>query len=563
MTRVKSVIAGGILATLGVLPASGQGQFDTIFLNGSILDGTGNPWFRADVGIRADKIAAVGDLHEARAHRIIDATGLVVVPGFIDIHSHADDSEYGDDGLRSADPRRRAAPSLVRQGITTVVVNQDGWMVESGIAAQRAIYDSLGIGPNVAMMVGHNVIRRQVMGDDHRREATDDEIQHMRALVRGGMEAGAVGLSTGLEYVPGRWSTTGEVVALVHEIVPFGGVYIAHQRSEAVAPMWWRPSQHAENPLTGLDALRETIHIAETTGATVVATHIKTRGESFRGKSDEAVRLIEEARARGLSVYADQYPYTTSGSDGSTVLLPMWALTSDTESDDFRAALKQTLADTSLATNVARDVAHLMAFRGGPQNIRVFEFPDSSVIGLSLAELAKRLGLDPLDIPVWLQINGFADRPGGARLRSFSMSENDLATFAAQPWVATASDGGIAVAEDDSASVHIRYYGTFPRKIAEYAMKQNLMTVAEAIRSSTSLPAQIIGLTDRGLVRTGMQADIAVLDLDAIGESATFTDPHGYATGVRYVMIGGHFAVDDSETTWSLQGRPVVRSSSE
>ena len=484
-------------------------------------------------------------------------------PGFIDIHSHADDSQYGDEGLRSADPRRRAAPSLVRQGITIVVVNQDGSMAEAGIAAQRATYDSLGIGPNAAVMVGHNVIRRQVMGGDHRREATEDEIQQMRALVRKGMEAGAVGLSAGLEYVPGRWTTAGEVAALVEDIVPFGGVYIAHQRSEAIAPMWWRPSQHRVNPVTWLDALRESIHIAESTGATVVATHIKTRGESFRGNSDEAVRLIEEARARGLSVHADQYPYTTSGSNGNTVLLPLWALASDSESEDFQATLERTLADTSLAAYIARDVTHLMAYRGGPRNIRVFEFPDSTVIGLSLAELAERLGRDPLDIPVWLQQSGFADRPGGARLRSFSMFESKLATFAAQPWVATASDGGIAVAEDDSASVHIRYYGTFPRKIAEYAIQQNLMTVAEAVRSSTSLPAQIMGFTDRGMVRTGMHTDSAVLDLEAIGESATFTDPHRYATGIRYVMIGGRSAVDDSETTWSLEGRSVVRPSFE
>ena len=272
--------------------ADGRPSYDVLIRGGRVLDGTGNPWFRADVAIREGRIAAVEILAGSRADREIDATGLVLVPGFIDIHSHADDSRNGTTGLRSEDARRRAAPNLVMQGITTVVVNQDGRMPEGGTRRQQAEHEALGIGPNAALLAGHGAIRRTVMGTDYRRVATPAEIERMGDLLREEMEAGAFGLSSGLEYVPGRWSTTPELLVLVSVIAPFGGVYIAHQRSEAYAPMWWRPSQGPADVHTLSDALSETIFIGESTGATVVASHLKTKGVNFWGASSLVIEIL-------------------------------------------------------------------------------------------------------------------------------------------------------------------------------------------------------------------------------------------------------------------------------
>ena len=527
--------------------------FDVILRGGHILDGTGNPWFRGDVAIHDDRIAKIGPLLGLEATRVIDVTGLVVVPGFIDIHSHADDSVYGPMGLRSDDASRRAAPSLVMQGITTVVVNQDGRMPDGGIQSQRAEHITLGIGPNAALMAGHNAIRRAVLGSDYRRVSTAEEVEQMSELLRQEIEAGAFGLSSGLEYVPGRWSTTPELVSLVSVIVPYGGVYIAHQRSEAFAPMWWRPSDGPDDAPTLFDALSETIYIGEQTGATVVASHLKARGVDFWGASASVIEEIERARSRGVAIFADQYPYTTSGSDGYVVLIPRWAWEGQGDmAQNLRAVLDNSVRNEALR----RDIVHTIQYRGGAEQIVVFEYPDSTLIGRNLAEIAQDRGIDPVDLVIHLQLEGFSTRPGGARLRAFSMAEQDVAAIAARPWVATASDGGIAV-DSDTASVHLRFYGTFPRKIRRYALEREVISVADAVRSATSLPAQILGLQHRGLIREGFVADIAVLDLNTLGERGTFHDPHHYARGVEYVLVSGDFVVDGGEPTWALPGRSL------
>ena len=428
-------------------------------------------------------------------------------------------------------------------------------MPEGGLWRQRTAHDSLGIGPNAALMAGHNAIRRTVMGTDYRRPATASEIAHMRELLLHEMEAGAFGLSAGLEYVPGRWSNTDELVALVNAIAPLGGVYISHQRSEATSPMWWRPSEHGDDAPTLFDALRETIEIGERTGATVVASHFKAKGVDYWGRSVEAIALVEDARARGVSIYADQYPYTTSGTDGNVVLIPNWASRGD---GGARESLKQVLSDSLGYAALRRDIAHTMRYRGGAEQIIVFEYPDTTLVGMSLVDAARRLRTDPVSLAIKFQLEGFEERPGGARLRGFSMSETDLELIAAQPWVATASDGGIAV-DTDTTNVHIRFYGTFPRKIRHFALEREILSVSDAVRSATSLPAQILRLRHRGLIREGYVADIAVLDLENIGERASFTEPNQYAKGTEYVLVSGEFVVDSGQPTWALPGQSLVR----
>ncbi len=535
--------------------------YDLVVSGGRILDGTGNPWYAADVGIRGDRVAAIGDLTGASAARRIDARGKLVVPGFIDIHSHADDGAREEGGFRDADPRRRAAPNLVMQGVTTVVVNQDGrspWPIRE----QRRRLEEGGIGPNAMLLAGHGTIRREAMGEDVERAATAEEVVRMRALVRQALEEGARGLSAGLEYAPGRWSGTDEVVAMVEEIVPSGGVYISHQRSEGSDPMWYWPSRDAAGPPDLHHSVSETIEIGERTGATVVASHIKAKGEAYRGSSTAIIEMIERARERGVSVYADQYPYDTSGTDGNTVLLPRWAL--DTrrhrqgEVADHTEALRRTLADAEGAAALRQDVAHEISRRGGAERVVVFEHPDRALIGRNLAELAVTRGVEPVEMAIALQLEGDPRRPGGGRLRGFSLYEEDIEAYAAQRWVATASDAGIALLDDDRP-VHARFFGTFPRKIAHYSSTRGVLSLEDAIRSATSLPAQIMRLSDRGVLRVGAFADVAVLDPATLRDAATFSEPYQYPTGVEFVLVNGRLVVDGARPTHALPGRVIAR----
>jgi len=551
-------LAVTLLSAPGML-AQGQ-HFDVLIVGGNVLDGTGNPWTRADIGVIGDRIIAVGHLADATGDRVIDATGKTVTPGFIDIHSHAAGPIYGPRGLRSPDARRRAAPNLVAQGITTLVGNQDGRSVWP-IAKQKAALEELRFGTNTILLVGHGTVRREVMGDDFRRAATTAEIEQMRALVRQGMEDGAYGLSAGLEYVPGRWSTTEEVVALVEEVVPYGGVYISHERSEGADPMWYWPSQSATRPPSLLDAVIETITIGERTGATVVASHIKAKGAHYWGTSQAVIRLINEARARGVAIYADQYPYNTTGSDGSTVLIPEWAFTVDelggqsgqrAQRRDYAAALQAALANDSLAALIRMDIAHEIARRGGAEQVVVMDYPDSAYIGKSIAQLATENGVSHVEMAIELQSRGLSTLRGGARVRGFSLSEYDIEPYAAQPWTATATDGWINLPED--GPTHSRVYGTYPRKIRHYALDRGLLSAGDAVRSATSLPAQILGLEDRGMIKQGHVADLVVLDLSELRDNSTFFEPHQYPSGVDFVLINGTLVVDDGELTWALPG---------
>jgi N-acyl-D-amino-acid deacylase len=551
-------------------PAPAQ-PFDLLIRNGRVFDGTGNPAFPADIGVRDGRIVATGRLGEAAAARVIDAAGRFVAPGFIDIHSHADDGARVRGGFRDEDPRVRAAPNLVAQGITTVVVNHDGrspWP----IAEQRALIEKNQTGPNAMLLVGHGAVRSQVMGLDARRPATADEIARMRLLVRQALEEGAVGLSAGLEYAPGRWSETAELVELAKELPAFDGVYISHQRAEGPDPLWYVPSEHGPGPPTLLDSVRETIEIGERSGARVIASHIKAKGATYWGSSAAAISLIARARQRGVDVWADQYPYPTSGTDGSTVLIPNWAVRGAGEppggggrgagpgagGGNRAEALRATLADPERAKTLRSDVAHEIARRGGADQVIVYEYTDESLYGKPLAEIAKLWSVDPVEAAIRIQLEGLPNRSGGARMRGFSMHEDDLEAFARQPWVATSTDAGISL-PDGPPSTHARFYGSFPRKIRHYALDRGAISVESAIRSSTSLPATIMGLKDRGLIREGMAADLVVFDLATIRDTATFFEPHQYPEGIDYVFVNGVAVVDGGRITGALPGRLITR----
>jgi N-acyl-D-amino-acid deacylase len=545
-----------------LFPASRTGaqqQYDLIIRNGRVLDGTGNPWFPADIGVRGGRIVTVGSLSSATATRTIDASGKYVAPGFIDIHSHADDGSSPRGGFRDSDPRVRSAPNLVSQGITTVVVNHDG-RSPLPIAEQRSLLEKNGIGTNAMLLVGHGSVRSRVMGQDIRRPATADEITRMRALVREALQQGAVGLSAGLEYAPGRWSTTAEVTELARELPAVNGIYISHERSEGSDPLWYVPSQDGPGPVTLLDAVRETIEIGEKSGARVVASHLKAKGANYWGSSAAAISLIERARERGVDVWADQYPYPTSGTDGSTVLIPAWATRAPAGSTQTGRAdnLRRTLADTALAKLLRSDIAHEIARRGGAPNVIVYDYTDKALYGKSLADIAALWKRAPVETAIRIQLDGLPDRAGGARMRGFSMHEMDMELIAKQPWVATSTDGAIALPEE-GPSTHARYYGSFTRKIRHYALDRGVITLEHAIRSSTSLPAQIMRLKDRGQIREGFAADLVVFDLATIRDKATFFEPHQHSEGILYVFVNGVAVVDGTRLTGAMPGKVLVR----
>ena len=540
-------------------------RFDLLLINGKVLDGSGNPWRRADVGIKAGRIAAVGRLPTSDAQRVVDLEGKFVAPGFIDMHSHADGPSGEKDGLRSENPKRRGALNLVSQGITTVVVNQDGGSPES-IAKQRRTLEDRGTGPNVILLVGHNTIRLAALGDDYKRGATPSEVEHMVELLRQGIAEGAYGMSAGLEYVPERWSETSELVSLLSELRETGGVYVVHERASGADPMWFLPSRDPAGPPTMLDSIREAIAIAEATGVPTVATHVKVRGADYWGSNGAIIQLIRTARSRGVEIWLDQYPYSTTGSDGRTVLIPPWALewdrwdatgTQDAEERDYAALLRSALSDDSFRERLERDIRREITRRGGADGIFLFEYPDASQVGRSLEQFAAARGVSPVEAAIVLQLEGFPDRPGGARLRGFSLAELDVEPLAAQPFTLTASDAGVALVEEN-LPVHARFYGTFPRKIRRYAIERGVLTVADAVRSSTSLPAQVLRLHDRGLIRAGLVADLIVFDLDRIRDRATFTEPHQFSEGIDLVLVAGTAVVEDGRLTEALPGRVIT-----
>lgn len=542
-------------------------EYDLLILNGRVMDGSGNPWFYQDVAIKDGKIVKLGLLKDAKATEVIDARGKIVSPGFIDIHSHADGPRGEFDGIRMDNHEMKAAHNLVMQGITTLVVNHDGRSPES-IADQIAQLEENGTGPNVGVMVGHNSIRYRALGEDFRRLATEEEINKMKDFIREGMEAGALGLSAGLEYVPGRWSNTEEVVALVGSLKPWGGVYIVHERASGSDPMWFLPSRGGPKT-TMLENIEEIIEVADRTGVPSCATHIKVKGADYWGVSTAIVNLIQTARNRGVDVWADQYPYNTTGSDGSTELIPGWAIERDrwrssltgNSADNggpettFKSALTRVLENDEQRRKLELDIKREIERRGGPENIIIFDYPKEDWIGKSIAQVAEEQEMSLVQLAITMQMEGYPDRPGGARLRGFSLSEMDIEILAQQPWVITATDAGIAGPERNP--VHARYYGTFPRKIAWYAKHRKVISVEHAIRSSTSLPAQFLGLKDRGLIKEGYHADIVIFDLDDIKDEATFFEPHQYPTGIEQVLIGGEYMIKDGQLTKNLPGKVI------
>ena len=560
----------GLLATASLLAALTPSfvvaqTFDILIRNGRVLDGTGNPARRADLGVVGDRITAIGDLSAATASRTIDATGLYVSPGFIDVHSHADRA------LASDDVEGRIAPNLVAQGITTVVMGADGRNPNWPIVDEIAAYRSLGVALNIVPMVGHGTVRGMVMGDDYERPATDEEIAAMRELVRQGMEDGAWGLGAGPEYRPGRFSTTEEIIALAQVVADYDGFYYSHQRSQSPLPLWQTPSIVHGWRLTGTDGMKETIRIGRETGIRVVGSHIKAKGPTMWGQSARDVMLIDRARAEGVQVYLDQYPYETFGG-GSADVIPPWAYAppgTDRSGgrddpdwrglmDNYKESLRQNLADPTIHDDLVKDIEYVLDLQGGAdRHIIVVSPADESLIGQTLAEVAVANNRTAVEQLVEFALSSTPPNRSGVRFRPVAGSAYDVENYMRQVYTATSTDAGVSL--QPRAGQHPRYYGSYPRKLAYYARERGVISLPFAIRSSTGLPAQIVGLTDRGVIRVGAMADLVIFDYETVQDRATILSPDEYPDGMRYVMVNGEFTLDDGQLTRRLPGRVLNR----
>ena len=505
-----------------------QPVFDVLIQNGRVMDGSGNPWLSADVGITEGRIAAVGRLPGARATTVIDAAGRLVTPGFIDVHSHAAE------GL--ARPALRQGQPLLAQGVTTIVGNPDGGG-PADLAAQRGVLEKGGHGPNVALLIGHAAVRRAVIGGANR-APTPEELERMRGLVRTAMENGAYGLSSGLFYTPGSYATTEEVIALAAAAAELGGLYTSHIRDEA-------------NYNVGvLAAVQEVIRIAEEARAVGIVSHAKALGPDNWGLGHAITHRLGRARARGVQVFTDQYPYEASSTSLRAALLP----------DGVPAPPVEHLADPGAMTLEQRAVferaekvaTENLRRRGGAAAILIAHYrPDPSLEGKSLEQIAAARREPPVRVALELIARQ------APSIVSFNMSEDDIAEIMRQPYTMTSSDGGLVAMHEGKP--HPRNYGAFARKLSRYVRERGTVTLEHAVRSMTSLPASVFGMTDRGVIREGAAADILIFDPASVAERSTYTEPHKLAEGMSYVLVNGEVVIADGKFTPALPGKVLRR----
>jgi N-acyl-D-amino-acid deacylase len=493
-------------------------KLDLLIKGGRVIGGSGAEAKRADVGIRGDKIVFIGDAAKSQisAERTIDASGLIVAPGFIDPHTHTFEDLL--------DEKRKANENYLMQGVTTVITGNDG----GGPVNVRETFEKWqrqGIGTNAALLVGHGSVRRQVMGMSDA-APTAEQLERMKALVRKAMNEGALGLSTGLYYSPGSYSKTEEVIELAKVAAERGGIYDSHMRDES------------SYTIGLLGSIQETIRIGREARIAVNISHIKALGTDVWGKSKEAIAMINKARAEGIRVTADQYPYTASGTGLSAALVPRWAEVGG------GAEFRKRIDDPQVRPRLIAEMEANLRRRGGPESLLITSSRDKAIVGKTLGAIAKQLNKSPVEAALEMI------KAGPAGVASFNMSEQDIENFMRQEWVMTGSDG---------SGGHPRKYGTYPKKLREYVYKKKLITLPFAIRASSKLVAETFGLRERGELKAGYFADVIVFDEKTVADRATYEQPELLATGMRYVIVNGKLAVDDGKYTSALAGQPIRR----
>ena len=491
---------------------------DILIAGGSVVDGTGSPARRADVGVAGDRIVFVGDAAAAHvsAARTIDAAGLVVTPGFIDSHTHA--------AADLSNAKRKSNLDYLMQGVTTVVTNNDGGGPVD-IARQLAAWRTNGIGTNAAVFVGFGSVRQALLGMSA--DAPNArQLDSMRALVSRGMDAGAIGLSTGLFYAPQSYANTDEVVALATVAAAKGGLYDTHLRDES------------SYSIGLIGAVNEAIQIGREAHMPVQISHIKALGADVWGESDSVIALMKRARAEGVNVFGCQYPYTASGTSLGASLLPRWAEVGGIDT------LRARVTDSALRAKLLAEMAENLRRRGGASTLLVTATRDSSILGKRLDEIARDRRTTPVEAALGIILQS---DPGVA---SFNMTDADIDAFMVQPFIVTCSDG---------SDGHPRKFGTFPRILRQYVYTRHVLTLPQAIRRGTAVTAEDLGFTDRGVLAPGAYADVIAFDPATVRDQSTYERPTLLAAGMKYVLVNGVVAIDRGAYTGALAGRTLHR----
>lgn len=492
-------------------------EADVVIRGATFYDGSGKPGQVGDVAIKDDRIVAVGKFTVAGKPRVLDATGLVLAPGFIDLHTHSD--------FPLTEKATAANLNYLAQGVTTVVTGNCGF----GPVDVSDYFDKmekLGQGCNVIHQVPHNAVRNQVMGNANR-APTADELRQMEDLVDQGIKAGAWGFATGLIYNPGAYARTDELIALAKIAARHGGLYASHIRDEGLEVM---------------NALAEILAIAHKAGLRVHISHIKVSGRRAWGRAPDMIALIRRERVKGVRVTADQYPYMASSTSLAAMVIP------PRYREGSPKELLDRLADPELGPRIRKDIETLIDGRQGGKSFRIASYPPrKDWHGKDLDAIATREKKSLLDLVLDIQKNG------GASIVSFGMKEEEVRLLMKEDWVATASDGAAMLPAETVP--HPRSYGCFPRKVGRYAIEDEIIPLAKALRSCNGLPADILQLPKRGYLRPGYFADLVVFDPKTFRDRATFDQPHQYATGVVYLFVNGKLAVDQSRFTGTRAGK--------
>lgn len=491
-------------------------DFDVLIRHARLIDGTGNPWFRADLGVKAGRIAAIGNLATKSADLTIDAKDRVLAPGFIDVHTHIE-------GAVELNPQ---AANFLYQGVTSIITGNCGGS-RTDLAAWFTRLENTKVGLNIGSLVGHNSVRRDVMGTANRK-ATPEEITKMQAIVDQAMREGAVGFSTGLIYIPGTFSDTDEVVALAQAASKYNAVYASHMRDEGRKVK---------------EAITEAVTVGQKSGLRVQISHFKIDTPAIWGYSKETIALVEQFRRDGVDVVVDQYPYDHS-STNLGITLPSWALA------DGQAAIAERLKSTETRARITKEMlAQLQTLGHKDYSYAIVATyrPNKDYEGKNISEIAKLEGT-----PETETILNMIEK-GGAQMVYHSMGDEDMERILKYPNTAIASDAGVR--DFGVGMPHPRGYGTNPRVLAEYVRKRKILTLEDAIRRMTSLPARTFNLKDRGQLREGFAADLVLFDPEKVQDTSTYQAPHAYATGFDYVFVNGQPAVAEGKITETRAGR--------
>ncbi len=496
--------------------AAAAGGADVLISGGTLYDGSGSPGRRADIALRGDRIDFIGDARAAKitAKRTIDATGLIVSPGFIDPHTHTQSDLSG---------ARRANLNYIMQGVTTVVTNNDG----SGsihIGATLAHWDSTGIGTNALLFVPQGSVRGEVMALSDK-APTPAQLALMKALVERGMREGAFGMSTGLYYAPGSYSTTEEVIELAKVAAAHGGIYDTHQRDES------------SYTIGLLASVQEVLRIGKEAKIPVHISHIKALGADVWGFADTVIAMVHAAQRAGITVAACQYPYDASGTSLVSALVPRWA------EANGRDSLLARIASPTVHARLAAEMRENLRRRGGAAAMLIVGGRDAAIIGKRLDAIAAARKTEPVEAAL-----DIIRTSGDAGVASFNMNAKDMDTFMRADFVTTCSDG---------SDGHPRKFGTFPKKIRDDVLERHVITMERAIQSSTSQPARDMQISQRGKLEQGWFADVIVFDPKTIRDLATYAEPEKLATGMRWVFVNGKAAVEIGKPTNALSGKAL------